>query len=303
MIDFQKIDLSRSERYKQYLTTCGERGCEYSLTNLYIWGRQCAAFVDGYLVLFSQFQRSSVYPFPVGSGDIGPVLDAVIQDARQRGLQCRLTSMTAADCALLEERYPNQFRFHPDRDSSDYIYPIDKLATLAGRPYQRKRNHVNRFWHNHPDCRCVVIDPSMLADVRAMVDTWYQNRSASDPQIDFHLEQTAIRRAFDQWSALALEGMVLLEGGRILAMTAGSFLNETTFDIHFEKAMEDTDGAYAAINQSFAAYLHEKYPDLRWLNREDDLGLPGLRKAKLSYLPDHMVIKFWANLLEDDDEH
>ena len=302
MIDFQKIDLANPEQYQQILRTCGERGCEYSLTNLYMWGRQKVALIHGCLALFSQFQRKSVYPFPVGNGDVGAVLDAIIHDSRVRGLQCRLTSMTAADCAMLEERYPGKFFFHPDRDGSDYIYDIEKLATLPGRQYQKKRNHLNRFRQEHPDCKAVEIDENLLSAVKAMVEQWYDNRKAADPQADLHMEQVALRRAFEKWTELDLEGMVLLENGKILAMTAGSPLNNTTFDVHFEKALEE-DGAYAAINQAFAAHLHGKYPDLRWLNREDDLGLPGLRKAKLSYYPDHLVIKFWANLLEDDDEH
>ena len=82
-------------------------------------------------------------------------------------------------------------------------------------------------------------------------------------------------------------------------MAMGSFLNQTTFDIHFEKALERTDGTYAAINQGFAAWLREKYPALQYLNREDDMGIEGLRKAKLSYCPDHMVEKSWG-LLRDD---
>ena len=85
-------------------------------------------------------------------------------------------------------------------------------------------------------------------------------------------------------------------------MTIGSLLTADTFDIHFEKALEDVDGAYNAINQAFAAYLREKHQELRFLNREDDMGLPGLRKAKMSYNPHHLVVKFWARLWEDDDE-
>ena len=303
MIDFQKIDLSQKEVYTKHLRSCGERGCEYSLVNLFLWGRQKVALLHGCLALFSQFERRSVYPFPVGDGDVAATLDAIIHDARTRGLQCRLTSMTAADCATLEELYPGKFHFHPDRNISDYVYNIEHLANLPGRKYQRKRNHLNRFRQNHPDCRMVTIDDALLPEVKAMVDQWYKNRSIADPQADFQMEQVALRRAFENWNTLGLEGAVLMENGRILAMTAGSFLNESTFDVHFEKALEDVDGAYAAINQAFAAHLHEKHPDLRWLNREDDLGLPGLRKAKLSYYPDHLVIKFWANLLEDDDEH
>lgn len=299
MMNFQKIDLSRKDAYNAYLHTCTERGCEYSLVNLYIWGRQRIALTDGCLAVFSQFQRSSVYPFPIGKGDIAKVLDAIIHDAQMRGLECRLTSMTAQDCAFLEEHYPGRFQFHPDRSSCDYVYDIRKLSALPGRKYQRKRNHVNRFYQNHPDCRVVPIEESLLPQVKAMADAWYEGRKEED----FSLEQRALHRALEMWTQLSLEGIVLTENGKILAMTAGSYLNEDTFDVHFEKALEEVDGAYAAINQSFAAYLTEKYPGLQWLNREDDLGLPGLRKAKLSYCPDRLIVKFWANLLEDEDEH
>ena len=82
-------------------------------------------------------------------------------------------------------------------------------------------------------------------------------------------------------------------------MTLGSRLSEDTFDIHFEKALDEYDGAYAAINREFACYLRGKYPQLKWLNREDDMGLEGLRKAKESYLPHHMVQKCWAHLKEE----
>ncbi|MBQ4335693.1 MAG: DUF2156 domain-containing protein [Lentisphaeria bacterium] len=301
MIDFQKLDLSQADAYKACLTACGERGCEYSLVNLYVWGRQRVALVNGYLALFSQFQRKSVYPFPVGTGDIGPVLDAILHDAQVRGLSCRLTSMTAGDCAVLEERYPGKFCFHPDRDGCDYIYSIEKLADLPGRKYQRKRNHVNRFYQDHPDCKIAEIDETMLPAVKAMTESWYEKRMADDPQGDYHMEQVALHRAIEKWPELGLEGLVLMENGQILAMTAGSFLNDTTFDVHFEKALDE--GAYAVINQAFAQHLRKKYPDLQWLNREDDLGIAGLRKAKLSYYPDHLVVKFWAHLLEEDDEH
>ena len=303
MIDFQKLDLAHREEYNKFLRNCGERGCEYSLVNLFIWGRQRVAVKDGCLALFSQFHRKSVYPFPIGDGDVGAVLDAIIHDARVRGLQCRLASMTAADCAILEERYPGQFRFHPDRDSCDYIYSIEALANLPGRKYQRKRNHLNRFRQNYPDCVMVPITQALLPAVREMTERWYQSKTEENSDSDYYLEQTALHRAFDHWDALGLEGAVLMEQDKIIAMAAGSFLNETTFDVHFEKALEEYDGAYAAINQAFAAHLHSKYPQLQWLNREDDLGLPGLRKAKLSYCPDRLVVKFWANLLEDDDEH
>ena len=96
-----------------------------------------------------------------------------------------------------------------------------------------------------------------------------------------------------------MEGLLLFHNGQALAMTMGSRLSDDTFDIHFEKALDFADGAYPTINQEFARYLQAKYPELKYLDREDDLGLEGLRKAKLSYAPHHMVEKSWACLLED----
>ena len=136
-----------------------------------------------------------------------------------------------------------------------------------------------------------------------MLQQWYKNREEQDPLSDFQLEKVAIERAFAFQQQLGLEGVVLVDDGRILAFAMGSFLNSNTFDIHFEKAVEDVPGAYNAINRNFARHLREKYPSLQWLNREDDLGLEGLRKAKLSYNPDHMVEKYWARLWEEEDEN
>lgn len=302
MIRFEKFDMVRREDYLQILDRAGERGCEYSFANLNMWGRQRVAIVDGFMVLFTQFEKRSVYPYPLGTGNKKQVLDAIIHDARQRGIVCRMTGLLASDCMELEELYPGKFRFHPDRDSCDYVYRVEDLATLKGRKFQKKRNHLNKFRENHPHCRVLPLTQQNLPQVKDFVQQWYENRLAMDPDGDFQLEQRAIRRAFENMESLRLEGLILEEEGQILAMTMGSPMSEHTFDIHFEKAREDVDGAYAAINQAFAQYLQDKYPDLRYLNREDDMGIPGLRQAKLSYNPDHLVVKFWARLWEEDDE-
>lgn len=301
MIEFHRLDLARKEEYDRYFKNCG-KGCEYGFVNLYLWGRQKAAFVDGYLVLFSQFHRRSVYPFPVGSGPLKPVLDAIIQDARERGIPCCLSSMSKEDCRNLEELYPGAFRFHPDRDSFDYVYDINDLAGLKGRKFQRKRNHLNRFRDAHPDCTAEVLTAENLPAAREMIDRWFADRLREDPHADFHLEQLALSRALANMDKLALEGLVLVEHGQILAVTLGSPLSDTVFDVHFEKARMDVDGAYPAINCEFARYLRSRYPNLRYLDREDDMGMEGLRKAKLSYNPAYMVEKYWARLWENDDE-
>ncbi len=303
MIDFQRINLAQKDIYATYLAGIGTHGCEYSFANLYLWGRQKAAFLNGFLVLFSQFERRSVYPFPIGEGDIAPVLNAIIADAQQRGIVCRLTGLTAEDCMVLEELFPKQFHIHPDRNSCDYVYAISDLALLKGRKFQKKRNHLNKFRQAHPTCQVVPITKALLPQVQDMVGRWYALRAERDENDNYHLEQIAIERAFQNMEALGMEGIALVENGEILGMSMGSALSSDTFDIHFEKAWEHIDGAYAAINQAFAAYLWEKYPQLLYLNREDDMGLEGLRKSKLSYNPHHLVNKFWARLWEADDEN
>lgn len=303
MIDFQPLDLSRKLEYDRYLMNCGERGCEYSFANLFLWGRQRAAFLGGYLAFFSQFSRRSVYPFPVGTGDIRPVLDTIIADANERGIPCRLTSLSGSDCQTLEALYPGKFRFHCDRAGFDYIYNVDDLADLKGRKYQRKRNHLHKFRNTHPNYTVRPLDRNTLPAARKMLDSWYETRLREDPQEDFHMEKVALHKALRNCEALDMEGLILLESEEIFAVTLGSRLSKDTFDINFEKARADADGAYAAINQEFAQYLRSKFPELRYLNREDDLGLEGLRQAKLTYCPDHMVEKYWACLLEDGCEY
>ena len=302
MIEFKKLCAEDLPRFQNHLSLCNRRGCEYSFANLCMWGRQRAAFVGDFLVLFSQFDRRSVYPFPLGHGDIKPVLDAIIHDARKRGLPCYLSSMTQEDCTLLEQLYPGQFRFHTDRDNYDYVYRIEDLATLKGKRYQSKRNFANRFWSNHPDAKLLPMDEHTQPLAQQMVEQWFLAKESADPLADFHLEKLALERAFQRREALGLEGLVLVEDGKCIAMTMGSPLSDNTFDVHFEKALDGYDGAYAAINQGVARYLLGKHPNVEYLNREDDLGIEGLRKAKLSYHPDHLVEKHWARLWEEDDE-
>lgn len=300
MLDFQKITPSVRAEFEKYLLPLG-KSCEYSFANLYLWGRQRATFVDGYLVLFSHFDRRAVYPFPAGQGDVRPVLDAVIQDARERGIACCITGLNKENMELLEQLYPGKFTFQCDRDSFDYVYNIDDLADLKGRKYQKKRNHVNKFRSMHPNWRTEVITDSHLPQIREMAANWFTVRQQMDPTGNYLLEQRALERALNHYEALALEGMVLRDEEKIVAFSIASRLSADTMDVHFEKALEDVEGAYAAINQAFAQYLREKYPQVRYLDREDDLGLEGLRKAKLSYYPDHLREKCWARLWEESD--
>ena len=299
MIDFQPLSPEDRQQYGQYLLDGTERGCEFSFANLYLWGRQRAAVVEDHLVIFSQFNRRSVYPYPAGTGDKTAVLEAIMADAQARGIPCRITGLNQESMALIEEKFPGRFRYHCDRDSYDYVYDINDLADLKGRKYQKKRNHFNRFRDNYPYYSVEPLADSNVDAVRALADRWYAQRLEADPHADYHMERAALTKALQHYEDLGMVGLVLRDGEEVLAFTLGSPLSPDTFDIHFEKAREDVDGAYAVINCEFARFLRSAFPQLRFLNREDDLGLEGLRKAKLSYYPHHLVKKCWACLLED----
>ena len=299
MIDFQPIHPEDLEKYNPFLHSGKSRGCEYSFANLYLWGRQKAAVVEGQMVMFSQFDRKTVYPYPAGEGEVKPVLEAIIRDSQERGIPCRITGLDSEDIAEMERMFPGQFSYHCDRDSYDYVYAIDDLADLKGRKYQRKRNHYNRFRDNYPYYTIEPITQENIPQVRQMLEQWYARRKQTDPDGDYLMEQSAIYRALRHYDQLGLEGIALINEDRILAMTIGSRLAPDTFDIHFEKAVAEADTAYTVINCEFARFLRARHPEIQFLNREDDLGLEGLRKAKLSYYPHHLVEKCWACLLED----
>lgn len=299
MIPFHRASLADKAEYEFHLMNSPERGCEYSFANLFCWGRQEIAFIHGCAVLFSHFSGRSIYPFPIGNGDKQAALEAILADSRERGIPCRITGMTEEDLADLERWFPGRFTVRSARDTHDYVYSLDALADLKGRKLQKKRNHFNRFRTENPDYRVEPIHCENIARIQHMVNDWYVSRRQSDPEGDYFLESLAMAKAFRHYEDLNMKGIALLDGDRILAVTMASRLSGDSLDVHFEKAREDVPGAYNAVNCEFARYIRLNCPEIRFLNREDDLGLEGLRTAKLSYLPDHMIVKYQACLMED----
>ena len=153
MLEFRKLQLSDRQRVHALLFGAHRRGCEYSFANLYFWLMQSGevAFCDDYLVCRMCWGGQCSYLYPAGSGDIYPVLEAMRQDAMGQNIPFILRSVTEDDRKVLEEIYPEKFRFVEHRDSFDYLYPVEKLADLAGKKLQAKRNHINRFTAEHPN--------------------------------------------------------------------------------------------------------------------------------------------------------
>lgn len=301
MLTFTSLTPADRDMVHSILYTSHQRSCEYSFANLFLWGRQQVTRMDGYLLVFSHFGGKSVYLYPAGSGPIEPVLEALREDAAQRGIPFRLTGLSQEDVQTVQSLYPDRFHFTPLRDSFDYLYEIDRLADLKGRKLQQKRNHIHRFEEACPGWRTEPLTPALLAACQTMCEEWYRSHLQENNHVSYRLEQVAIARAFQYYDALGMDGLVLLDGEKILAFTMGNPISPDTYDVNFEKAYADIPGCYPIINREFARYIREKNPEIRYLNREDDMGLPGLRKAKESYLPDILLEKNLAVLWEECD--
>ena len=278
----------------------GNQGCEYSFSTLFLWSgayQQQVAPMDGFVLERLRGKLGAGYLFPAGSGPLEPVLSALEKDAAERGEPCRFFCVTPEQAERLEQLRPGQYAFQSDRDGWDYLYALDRLAGLGGKKLHGKRNHIRRFEESHPDWQVEQITMDNLAECAEMDLEWnrrYRSLDAAGEEAEARTrldERHAMSRAFAHYEALGMDGLLLRTGGKVVAFTMGSPISADTFDVHFEKAYGEIQGAYPMINREFARWLQANRPGVRWLNREDDMGLEGLRKSKESYYPDRMVEK------------
>lgn len=291
MLNFREITLSDREVIHNTYYHASEHGSEFSFANLFFWGEQKVAFVGDAPVFLSRFGAHHSYPVPFFDLSLIPVLR---EDAHERGIPFRLFGLTAQEVEALSAAYPEQFRCHPVRDSFDYVYDIERLCELHGKKLQAKRNHCNRFEEAHPDYRVVPLDASLLPRCREFTERWYATHATGGAEHDYAGERRAIARAFDCFDALHMEGIAVETGDGMVAFSMGNRIREDTFDVNFEKALADVNGAYPIVNREFARFLRSRYSELRFLNREDDMGIEGLRRAKESYVPDILLEKYLA---------
>ena len=182
---------------------------------------------------------------------------------------------------LLEQIFPGKYEIEYDRDFADYIYEVPKMISLAGKKLHGKRNHINKFKENYPDWSYEILTKENLEECILMAEEW-KARNLCGEKGEKHAEFCVTKRALKQFEELGLKGGVLRTGQGIVAFTLGEELNKEMFVVHIEKAFADVQGAYPMINQQFLIHEAEKY---KYVNREDDTGAEGLRKAKLSYYP------------------
>lgn len=296
MIGFTEPTLADKGRADAILRGLDSRSCDYCFGNLFIWRRRYQyeiAFEEDMLLVRGAFQGRPFYYFPVGRGEKRGAIRRMAAEAAQRKVKFCLAAVTGPMSEELASMFPDSFEFAPDRDGYDYIYRASDLITLKGRKFHAKRNHVTRF-RALGNWRYEAITSENIGECAAMDHEWcLQNNCGEDSGLT--AEQCAVGQALRHFDGLGFTGGLLRLENRVVAFAIGEPLGKDTFVVHIEKAFGDVEGAYAAINNEFAA---RNCASFLYVNREDDTGDEGLRKAKLSYQPVILLEKCFASLKE-----
>ncbi len=291
---FKKIRLEDREWIDPYLQKKMYRSCEMVFPNIYLWSRKYpteAALVEDALVFRGYLDDGEPsMTFPAGEeAQARKAMDAVIAWFQAEGKEPRLHLVQPAEFELLEKWYPGKFQIAYDRDTADYVYETEKLTTLAGKKLHGKRNHINKFKESYPDWVYETLTPGNAEECFQMALKWREEAGCEEDE-EKRAEMCVTLNALRLLGELKLTGGLLRKSpqGEIVAFTIGEPLNPDTFVVHIEKAFPQIQGAYPMINQQFVAHEAQGY---QYVNREEDTGAEGLRKAKLSYRPAFLVEK------------
>ena len=286
MLKFKKIELDDFKFYKKWTENNTEFSCENSFINLLVWQElynNMMAVDEGQIFIKSGTEGNEKFKLPLG-GDLKKGIEKIFEYC---GKQPDFWVQEGELCDEFKRLYGENYNFTEYRDAADYIYSREDLATLKGKKYHSKRNHINSFSKKY-DWHYETINNGNVDKVMLCADEWYRENS---DRLDGNMlcEKNGIELVLGNMEALEARGGAIFIEDKAVAFTIGSMINPGVFDIHFEKALKDYSEAYTVINNEFAK---NELSEFEFINREDDLGLEGLRKAKLSYNPCKILEKY-----------
>lgn len=296
---FQPISLTDRDAISAFTLNAPYSNCDFAFANMCSWRFLYDteyAIEDGFLFIRFYIEENAgrrlAYMIPIGHGDLPEAIRKLDENNHVNGFGHPLLvlGITPEARRELEAACPNEFAYMADRDYFDYIYLREELLTLRGKKLQSKRNHVNRFRKEYT-YTYVPLTAETAPCCMELERTWMRANATDDNADDLTNERRSMDFALRNFDALGLTGGALVIDDHIAAFTYGSPINRTTFGVHVEKADTSYEGIFSVINQEFVAHIPEAYT---YINREEDLGLPGLRKAKLSYNPAVLLEKFGA---------
>lgn len=287
-IEWKTMTLEEKEVVMPYYEYEQSNSCEMTFANNILWAPFYEveyAMVEGMLVFLTKADGYSVnIPLAKDEQTASNLKITILKleeyfESMGRPFQMRL--VTREKFELLEQIFPGKYSIEYVRDVADYVYEVSQMISLAGKKLHGKRNHINKFKENNPNWSYETLTDENLEECLQMAEEW-KTINLCGEKGEKHAEFCVTRRALKNYKDLGLKGGVLRDGNRVVAFTLGEELNRDMFVVHIEKAFADVQGAYPMINQQF---LTHEAADYKYVNREDDTGAEGLRKAKLSYYP------------------
>ena len=225
---------------------------------------------------------------PVGNGNLKDVMYDLIEDSSDCGAKFQMFGICTEHVKELEEIFPDKFSITSERDYADYLYMRSDLSALQGKKFQSKRNHINKFKKIYTDYEFKPLTKELVSECLELEAKWCKANNCKENEA-LQDERKSMGIALKNLAELDIVGGVLYVEGKIIGFTYGAAINHETFDTCVEKADTNYEGAYAILNYEFANMIPEQYI---YINREEDLGLEGLRKAKLSYNPYLILEKY-----------
>ena len=286
MLKFKKTEIGDIEVFKKYIGFSGELSCESAFVNLLIWQsayNNMWAEEDGQLIIKSGKGEDSSYRLPFGDDFLKGI--ALIREYSGEEYPPFWTQ-EGGRLDNFKAHFGDKYAFEENRDAFDYIYLREDLANLSGKKYHSKRNHISAFSKKH-EWVFKAITAENIGDVKLCAEKWYRENADREDRY-LRCERQGVDTILDNMELLGVRGGAIYVAENVVAFTLGSRISDDIFDIHIEKALSDYAEAYTVINREFARTL-EGY---KYINREDDMGLEGLRKAKLSYTPAILLKKY-----------
>lgn len=299
MLSFHPLSIEDKNFIDSLAALENSRSADFVFGNMFLWNgryRQSVCRFGERLLVRAEGEHVPIFPFPIGAGELAPAIEALLDYARSQGYGLVLRGVESHHKEQLEGLFPGRFSFVHDRDYDDYIYSAEKLSTLSGKKLHGKRNHINRFEATYPNWRFEPLTEAHFPLCNALLHEWSQEVSEGEHLVSD--EREAISLAFENFAALGLMGGALFVGEQLAAFTIGEQISTDTFNVHFEKARGDIDGAYPMINREFVRHVLRELPRINYVNREDDMGLENIRKSKLSYRPEMILEKYSAHWID-----
>lgn len=295
MLEFKTLTLEDKPWVDELVMSENSPSANFNFGNIYIWDNHYQPLVARFgdrMITKLRHEACPAFVFPIGRGPLRPALEAVREFAAQLGCPLVLRGLTETHKAQLEAEYPGSFVYIEDENAADYVYLAEKLSTYSGKALHGKKNHCNRFEAEN-DWDFVPLNRELIPGCMDMLDNWMEENAGRLAK-SISLEREAIMKSFEDFETLGFEGGVLRVQEKIVGFSLGEFACPNCFDVHFEKAYGDLNGAYPMVCRELARQLLKNHPELVYINREEDMGLEALRRSKLSYRPAFMVKKYTA---------